>query len=189
MRKLKEREYLKGCKEVENSVALQIIEESLKEGVPVKLIVMGNSMFPTLVGGKDVVTLLPFTREHSLTIGDVVLFRYKKAFLLHRVIEIPLREEEQPTRLEGEQAVPLEEDHSAPLDGDKVVPIERGQFVLLRGDAATTIEKIQISDILAIAHYRQRSPALLFWRRVFFFVRGTLARVVDLAAVCGRNGK
>ena len=124
---------------------------------------MGNSMFPTLVGGKDVVTLVPFTREHSLTIGDVVLFRYKKAFLLHRVIEIPLRK--------GDQAVPLEKDHSAPLDGDKVAPIERDQFVLLRGDAAATVEKIQISDILAIAHYRQRSPALLFWRRVCFFLR------------------
>lgn len=134
IRKIKEREYLKGHKEVENSVALQIIEESLKEGVPVKLTVMGNSMFPTLLGGKDVVTLVPFTREQSLTVGDVVLFRYKKAFLLHRVIEIPHREEGQP--------------------------------VFLKGDAVTSVEKIHISDILAIAHFKRRSPALLFWRRI-----------------------
>ncbi|MFA5849786.1 MAG: S24/S26 family peptidase [Bacteroidales bacterium] len=79
-------------KAIDNFIALEIIEESLKEGVSVKLTVRGNSMFPTLEEGKDVVSLVPFTQELSLCVGDVVLYRYRKGFILHRVIEIPNNE-------------------------------------------------------------------------------------------------
>lgn len=74
-------------KKIPNIEALNIIEESIKEGNPVRITVRGNSMSPLLLDGKDAVTLRPFVPD-GLKVGDVVLFRYKGAFLLHRIIEI-----------------------------------------------------------------------------------------------------
>lgn len=74
-------------KKIPNIEALTIIEESIKEGNSVRITVRGNSMSPQLIDGKDIVTLRPFVPV-ELKVGDVILFRYKGAFLLHRIIEI-----------------------------------------------------------------------------------------------------
>lgn len=72
---------------IPNIEALKIIEEGIKAGGSVRLTVRGNSMSPLLLDGIDAVTLNPFIPE-KLKTGDVILFRYKDAFLLHRIIEI-----------------------------------------------------------------------------------------------------
>ena len=72
---------------IPNIDALKIIEEGIKAGNSVRLTVRGNSMSPLLLDGVDIVTLHPFISENLKT-GDVILFRYREAFLLHRIIEI-----------------------------------------------------------------------------------------------------
>jgi len=72
---------------IPNIDALKIIEEGIKAGNSVRLTVRGNSMSPLLLDGVDIVTLHPFTPENLKT-GDVILFRYREVFLLHRIIEI-----------------------------------------------------------------------------------------------------
>lgn len=72
---------------IPNIEALKIIEESIKAGSSVRLTVRGNSMSPLLLDGEDRVILHPFIPENLKT-GDVILFRYRDAFLLHRIIEI-----------------------------------------------------------------------------------------------------
>jgi len=74
-------------KRIPNIEALNIIEESIKEGSPVRIRVRGNSMSPLLLDGIDVVSLRPFVRG-ELKIGDIILFRYREGFMLHRIIEI-----------------------------------------------------------------------------------------------------
>lgn len=72
---------------IPNIEALKIIEEGIKTGSIVRLTVRGNSMSPLLLDGVDIVILHPFIPENLKT-GDVILFRYREAFLLHRIIEI-----------------------------------------------------------------------------------------------------
>ena len=72
---------------IPNIEALKIIEEGIKAGSSVRLTVRGNSMSPLLLDGIDIVTLHPFTPE-KLKTGDVILFRYNEAFLLHRIVEV-----------------------------------------------------------------------------------------------------
>ncbi|MHC1690618.1 MAG: S24/S26 family peptidase [Bacteroidales bacterium] len=72
---------------IPNSEALKIIEEGINAGSNVRLTVRGNSMSPLLLDGVDTVVLHPFIPE-NLKIGDVILFRYKEVFVLHRIIEI-----------------------------------------------------------------------------------------------------
>jgi len=74
-------------KSIPNTEALKIIEESIKAGNSVRLAVRGSSMSPRLLDGTDIVTLHPFAPE-NLKSGDVILFRYRGAFLLHRIIGI-----------------------------------------------------------------------------------------------------
>ena len=72
---------------IANLDALKIIEKGIKAGRNVRLTVRGNSMSPVLKDGADIVTLHPVIPE-KLKTGDVILFRYKDAFLLHRIVEI-----------------------------------------------------------------------------------------------------
>ena len=72
---------------IPNIEALKIIEEGIKAGSSVRLTVRGNSMSPLLLDGVDIVILHPFIPE-NLKRGDVILFRYREAFLLHRIVEI-----------------------------------------------------------------------------------------------------
>ena len=71
--------------EVENHIFFAAVEERLREGGPVTIVLRGTSMQPTLADG-DKVTLAPL--EADPQVGDVVLFRYGGQHLLHRVIAI-----------------------------------------------------------------------------------------------------
>jgi signal peptidase I len=72
---------------IPNIDALEIIEEGLKSGSSVRITVRGSSMSPLLLDGVDVVTLKPFIHE-ELKVGDVILFRYREVFVLHRIVDI-----------------------------------------------------------------------------------------------------
>ena len=72
---------------IPNIEALKIIEEGIKAGSSVRITVRGSSMSPLLLDGIDIVTLQPFIHE-DLKIGDIILFHYRGAFVLHRIIEI-----------------------------------------------------------------------------------------------------
>src|SRR3989339_1931029 len=74
-------------KTIPNKDALSIIEESIAQGSPVKLTVKGNSMSPLLIDGKDTVILEPCYHD-SLEVGDIIFFRYRGSFLLHRIVVI-----------------------------------------------------------------------------------------------------
>jgi|GEM_PF-6186439 len=108
---------------IPNREILPLIEESIQSGVPVKLTVKGGSMAPLLRDGKDVVTLYP-SDTGRLKKGDVVLFRHKNGFILHRIISIS-------------------------LPADAGLP---GKTVLItRGDALHTTETPTLADVIAVA--------------------------------------
>lgn len=72
------------------TVSNLLLEEAvvvLQEGKNVRLYIRGNSMFPFLRDGKDVLELCP-PGDKALRRGDVVLFRYGGKLLLHRIIAL-----------------------------------------------------------------------------------------------------
>lgn len=71
--------------EIENSIFFATVEERLREGDRVSIVLRGTSMQP-LLREPDKVTLAPLDREPR--VGDVVLFRYGKEHRLHRIIAI-----------------------------------------------------------------------------------------------------
>ncbi len=70
---------------VENHIFFAAVEERLREGERVTIVLRGTSMRPTLCEG-DKITVAPLETEPQ--VGDVVLFRYAGHHLLHRVIAI-----------------------------------------------------------------------------------------------------
>ena len=73
-------------KKVANNVFFSWLEEEIAQGKPVRFRLKGHSMFPLLWNGKDVVVLEKCPAE-SLQPMDVVLFRYRGAHVLHRIIK------------------------------------------------------------------------------------------------------
>lgn len=74
-------------KNIPNLSLFELVEESIEKGLEVKLRIRGNSMSPLLIDGVDVVTLKPFLPE-KLVKGDIIFFRYKEGYILHRIVEI-----------------------------------------------------------------------------------------------------
>ncbi len=72
-------------KEIANSVFFSYVAEEITEGKSVILRVKGKSMVPFLHEG-DIITLIPCDKN-SLQVGDIVLFRYRKNYFLHRIIK------------------------------------------------------------------------------------------------------
>ena len=72
-------------KTIPNDTFFACVEAELAEGRPVRFRLKGNSMFPLLRNGKDVVVLEKCSFE-SLKPMDVVLFRYRGKHVLHRII-------------------------------------------------------------------------------------------------------
>ena len=70
---------------IPNDTFFACVEAELAEGRPVRFRLKGNSMFPLLRNGKDVVVLGKCPAE-SLQPMDVVLFRYRGKHVLHRII-------------------------------------------------------------------------------------------------------
>lgn len=71
--------------EVENSIFFATVEERLRKGEQVTIVLRGTSMRTTLAEG-DKVTLAPLMT--APVVGDVVLFRHAGRHLLHRIIAI-----------------------------------------------------------------------------------------------------
>ena len=70
-----------------NHVIFREAEAALKKGKPVVIRVVGKSMEPFLIDGKDVVKITPLFSD-KLHRGDVVLFKVNDFYCLHRIIQI-----------------------------------------------------------------------------------------------------
>lgn len=73
-------------KKVPNNTFFALIEEEIAEGKAVRFRLKGNSMFPLLRNGKDSVILKKCLPD-ELKPMDVVLFRYRGSYVLHRIIQ------------------------------------------------------------------------------------------------------
>ena len=155
-----------------NENVLPLIEEQIAAGKSVKLRVRGNSMFPILMDGRDMVAL-HHVDPLQIKVGDVIFFRWSKGFLMHRVIEIVQE------NLVGEtgSSVPGSSVPGSSVPGSKSGPIA-GQPVarpvkfVTRGDALRSTEVVPIEDVIALAELPAHSPQTLRIRRV----RGWLQR-------------
>lgn len=134
-----------------NRDALLFIEECISRGEDVKLRVRGNSMAPLLIDNLDYVVLRPIN-GHKIEVGDIIFFRYKGSFLMHRVVE-----------LDG---------YSDSASGSKIVA---------RGDAINTCEIVKYEDIIAKVSLPARYskwwylfPKRILWRliKIYIFARG-----------------
>lgn len=72
-------------KAIPNRLFFNYVAERLSDGDNVRLRLKGNSMFPLLRNNKDVVVLAPCVGE-KLVPMDVVLFRYRGDYVLHRIV-------------------------------------------------------------------------------------------------------
>lgn len=70
-----------------NHIIFREAEYSLKKGKHVVIRVVGKSMEPFLIDGKDVVRITPFLPD-KLHCCDVVLFKRNDLYCLHRIIKI-----------------------------------------------------------------------------------------------------
>ncbi|MHC1779170.1 MAG: S26 family signal peptidase [Bacteroidales bacterium] len=73
-------------KVIPNNQALSVIEDFIRNGESVRLKVRGNSMAPLLLDGLDHVTLIPLNGK-EMGVGDIIFFRYKGSFLMHRIVK------------------------------------------------------------------------------------------------------
>jgi signal peptidase I len=72
-------------KQIPNDIFFEEIAQFLHSGKNVKLYVKGTSMQPWLRNGKDAVMLSP-VQPDALKTGNIVLFRFRGQYLLHRII-------------------------------------------------------------------------------------------------------
>lgn len=158
-----------------NENVLPLIEEQIAAGKSVKLRVRGNSMFPILMDGRDMVNL-HHVDPLQIKVGDVIFFRWGKGFLMHRVIEIV---EEHPGGETG-TSVP---GSSVPRSKSGLIaghPVARPEKFVTRGDALRSSEVVPIEDVIALAELPAHNPRTLRSRRVrgwLHRVRGLLRRV------------
>lgn len=127
-----------GTKIIDNTSALEIIEEYINAGISVRLTVRGNSMSPLLLDGIDSVLLHP-CNPNDLKPQEIILFRYKGGFMLHRIIRIGL--------IEGQEQV---------------------SSITTKGDAQTNTETITPEDVLAVAFLPKQTFIRKLYRRMVF---------------------
>lgn len=70
-----------------NKIFFAEVERLLADGESVTITIRGNSMRPWLRDGKHKVVLRHCSGQ-DLQVGDIALFRYHEAHVLHRVVEI-----------------------------------------------------------------------------------------------------
>ena len=70
-----------------NKIFFAEVEEFLKAGEQVTILVRGNSMRPLLRDGRDKVVLRRCT-DADIKKGAVMLFRYRGTHIMHRVVKI-----------------------------------------------------------------------------------------------------
>ena len=92
-------------KKVDNDTFFAWVESEIEAGHAVRFRLKGNSMFPLLRNGKDVVVLEKCPAE-SLQPMDVVLFRYRGKHVLHRII----RREGERLLIQGDGSIVAKEE-------------------------------------------------------------------------------
>ena len=107
-------------KTIPNDTFFACVEAELAEGRPVRFRLKGNSMFPLLRNGKDVVVLEKCSFE-SLKPMDVILFRYRGKHVLHRII----RREGERLLIQGDGSIVAKEECTVDDVVGKVVQICR----------------------------------------------------------------
>ena len=127
-----------GTKIIANTAALKIIEEYINAGISVRLTVRGNSMSPLLLDGLDSVMLHPCIAA-ELKPYDIILFRYKDGFMLHRIIRI-----------------------------ERIAGKEQGCSITTKGDAMIHNETITSGDVIAVASLIKQSFSRRIYRQLVY---------------------
>lgn len=70
---------------IDNDLLFGEVVEALREGKTATIPVKGGSMLPFIVGERDLVTL---EKSDSYLPGDIVLFRWRGAYVLHRLLSV-----------------------------------------------------------------------------------------------------
>ena len=122
-------------KQIPNEVFFAWVESEISEGRSVRFRLKGQSMFPLLRNGRDEVVLYPCTEE-ELKPMDVVLFRYRGRYVLHRI----LRREGEWLYLQGDGSYVAKEEctaadvvgkvHEVIRPSGKVMPVDAWQWRL-----------------------------------------------------------
>ena len=60
--------------------------EALKQGQTVKLLVGGQSMYPFIRGGRDLVEVIPFSIEEELPAWSCPFYQWEGRYMIHRYI-------------------------------------------------------------------------------------------------------
>ena len=60
--------------------------EALRNGQTVKLLIGGESMYPFIKGGADLVEVVPFTSTNELTAWCCPFFQWEGRYMIHRYI-------------------------------------------------------------------------------------------------------
>lgn len=107
---------------IPNNEALSVIEDIIRNGDSVRIKVRGNSMAPLLIDGVDSVTLIPLNGR-ELKVGDIIFFRHKGSFLMHRVVKT---------------------DPASRDSGNS------GLAVVTKGDALNSFEETKYEEVIAI---------------------------------------
>ena len=162
------------ARSIPNTDALEIIEESINAGKRVKLRVRGNSMSPLLMDGVDHVILHP-CNPAEIRPGDIIFFRYKGRFLLHRIISVVQPADHpagQPTGFSSIQPTDRLEDHPANQSAGNCTGLSGvSGLITTRGDALSKIETITFADVIAIAEVPRHSFIKRSFRRLVIFLR------------------
>lgn len=111
---------------LENEAFFTLVENELAAGKRVRFCSKGHSMFPLLRNGRDEVVLEKCTAD-QLQPMDVVLFRYRGAHILHRIVR---REGDQLT-IQGDGVYSSYEQCSVDEVIGKVVQIHRSSGEVL----------------------------------------------------------
>ena len=75
-------------KTLPNDVFFAFVLARLGEGQTIEIPLTGTSMKPLLQEGRDNLLLAPLAPDAPLRRYDVVLFRYRGAYILHRIVKI-----------------------------------------------------------------------------------------------------
>ena len=70
---------------VPNSYFAQVAEK-LRNGVSVRIGVLGDSMYPLIHGGKDQILLVPYNKEEELPLWCAVFYQFEGRYMVHRYI-------------------------------------------------------------------------------------------------------
>ena len=102
---------------------LEVAQESLEAGKSVRVLADGSSMYPFIRGGKDVVEIVPVSKDASLSPMICLFCKWGDRYIIHRLIGC-----------EGEECV---------LQGDGNL---RGEERVSRGNVIGRISRIYAPD-------------------------------------------